>query len=664
MLCKQLGLARLQVSVVYFNVDTEVETPVSNSYEATALQAHFEALADHFLTWAGQELRHRGHRDGWLRTMRWPYPEYRHGQRHLATAVYNAVRSRRHLLAQAPTGIGKTLATLFPMLKAMPGHEDCEPLDKVFFLSAKTTGRRLALDGLTTLRSADRRGSPLRVMELVARDKACEHPDSQCHGDSCPLARGFYDRLPAARSEAVVQLSDGKVHLREVALRHQVCPYYLGQEMARWTDIVIADYNYFFDSSALLHALTVENQWRVAVLVDEAHNMVARARDMYSIELTPARLCGALKDAPQPLHGALKRLQRAWRKVGKSQSDDFQVHDQVPESLEEAIRSFTAKAGELLAQELGELSEHLRHLYFDSLRFASLAESFDANSQFDVTLVPSAGRRTNSATLCIRNVVPAPFLAVRLKATQASVFFSATLRPFNYQRGMLGLPDSAVELDVASPFSPDQLAVRVASDISTRYADRADSLSKLARLIVDQYTSEPGNYLAFFASFDYLDQVASAVRAMAPHLPIRKQDRRMTEVERQRFVDSFVPGGAQLGFAVLGGAFSEGIDLPGSRLVGAFVGTLGLAQVSPVNESVRLRMHRHFGDGYGYAYLYPGLQKVVQAAGRVIRTPQDRGVLWLMDDRFLRADVRALLPDWWHVQPCVSRQHMASSDIC
>jgi Rad3-related DNA helicase len=653
MLCRQLGLPRLRVSVVYFDVDSELETPQTQTLEAAQLQSFFEALCERFIAWSQQEQAHRVRRDAALRALAWPHPGYRAGQRELAEAVYHAVRGRHPLLAQAPTGIGKTLATLFPMLKAMPGHASCAPLDKVFFLTARTTGRQLAVDALALLKTADAREPALRVLTLVARDKACEHPDKTCQGDACPLARDFYERLPAARAEAVAGLTPGSPALRSVALRHQVCPYYLAQEMARWADVVVADYNYVFDQSALLHALTVENDWKTGVLVDEAHNLAPRARDMYTAELSSAGLRAARKLAPAGLRPALDRLRRAWSAVTKAQAEPYRVHDEVPPRLLEALRQWAGSVGDALAEDPASVTGELLQLHFDALAFASLAEAMDHHSQFDISRLPPApGRRARAdSLLCVRCIVPAPFLEGRFGATQSTVLFSATLAPAGYHRAMLGLPPTTAWIDVASPFHAEQLAVHVAGDISTRFADRAASLAPLARLIAGQYQRQPGNYLAFFSSFDYLEQVASALAATAPEIPLRLQQRRMAEAERSAFVDSFASGGAQVGLVVLGGAFGEGIDLPGSRLIGAFVATLGLPQLNPVNEAMKRRLHGLFGDGYAYAYLYPGLQRVVQAAGRVIRTPQDRGVLHLIDDRFQRASVKALLPSWWRFQP-------------
>jgi DNA excision repair protein ERCC-2 len=229
----------------------------------------------------------------------------------------------------------------------------------------------------------------------------------------------------------------------------------------------------------------------------------------------------------------------------------------------------------------------------------------------------------------------------------SATLFSATLSPWHFYSDTLGLPENTAWVDVASPFCPTQLDVQVADRISTRFQDRARSVSPIIGLVARQYRETPGNYLAFFSSFDYLEQVADAFEQAHPDIPAWRQARRMDETEREAFLDRFEPEGRGVGFAVLGGAFGEGIDLPGARLIGAFIATLGLPQMNAVNEQVRQRMHQLFGAGYDYTYLYPGIQKVVQAAGRVIRTRQDKGVVVLIDDRFAHSEVRELLPKWW-----------------
>ncbi len=637
LLCQKLQRSEMQIALVYFDIASQRETVLSETHSAEALQAHFEQQCLRFLDWAEQEQTHRRHRNEALTALRFPHESFRPGQRELAEAVYKCASHGRTLMAQAPTGIGKTVGTLFPLLKAAPGQS----LDKVYFLTAKGSGRRLALDAAERIQS----GQPsLRVLEMVARDKACEHPDKACHGESCPLAQGFYDRLPAAREAALALPAMDKAALRDTALAHQVCPYYLSQEMARWSDLIVGDYNYYFDLSALLYGLTLADNLRVGVLADEAHNLVERARQMYTADLDPVAFKALRKTAPAVLKRPLDALNRAWNGLHKEQTSLYEVHDDVPDAFANALQKAIAAITDHLTEHPTAVDGPLQAFYFDALHFSRVLELFGTHSMFDVTLQPGRG-----AVPCIRNVVPAPHLAPRFEAAHTVAMFSATLDPQDFYADTLGLPADTAWIDVPAPFTADQLSVRLANHISTRYPDRAASLAPIAELMAAQYAAQPGNYLAFFSSYDYLQQVATLFQALAPHVQVWEQSRRMDESAREAFLARFHPEGQGVGFAVLGGAFAEGIDLPGRRLIGAFIATLGLPQLNPVNEQMKERMGRHFGasNGYDYAYLYPGLQKVVQAAGRVIRTPTDRGTVWLMDDRFGQPRVRRLLPSWW-----------------
>ena len=647
LLCRELDLSTLTVSLVYFDVGSQTEAPpLSQACTAVELQAFFESLCERFIAWAHDELVHRERRDSALIELRFPHPDFREGQRELAKAVFNAARLGRCLLAQAPTGIGKTVATLFPLLKACPVQE----LDKVFFLTAKGTGRAMALGALETICRSESE-MPLRVIEMVAREKSCEHPDKVCHGESCPLARGFYDRLPAARGDAVKSDTLTRATLREIALAHKVCPYYLGQEVARWCDVIIGDYNHFFDSTAMLHGLTTANGWRVGVLVDEAHNLIDRARAMYSADLRSGQLHAVRATAPASLKPSLDHMQRSWTRLTKGLVVPYAVLSEPPRAFASALRDAITAMSEHLAESPTAVDGALLQFYFDALQFARLLDTFDTHSMFDVTLDDEQEPRRGGShtTLCVRNVLPAPFLKPRFSATLTTVLFSATLTPSTFYGDTLGLPDDTAWLDVAAPFHADQLTVHIARDVSTRYRDRARSLGPIARLIGAQYATLPGNYIAFFSSFEYLEKAAGEFATRHPGIPTWKQSRRMGDAERETFLARFNVDGCGVGFAVLGGSFAEGIDLTGTRLIGAFIATLGLPQFNPVNEQVRRRLETTFGAGHDYTYLFPGIRKVVQAAGRVVRTLTDRGVLHLIDDRFARPEVLRLLPTWWRI---------------
>ena len=643
LLCQTLQLPAVNLALVYFDIVSEKETSLVESWSAEVLQVFFQQQCERFLHWAEQEMAHRTARDQAAQGLRFPHPDFRPGQRHLAESVFKAVSTGRCLMAQATTGIGKTLGTLFPMLKALAPQQ----LDKLWFLTAKTPGRKLALDAAQVLVDSAET-LPLRVLEMVARDKSCEHLDKACHGESCPLAKGFYDRLPAARQAASQVTLLNQAALREIALAHQICPYYLSQEMARWADLVVADYNYYFDFSALLFGLGQANQWKVAVLVDEAHNLVERGRQMYSASLDQGSFNAMRKLAPEALKKSLQRLNREWNAVHKEQVAAYQAYPKPPDKLLQALSLCTAAIGDYLNDHPQGLDGEVQRFYFDALQFNRVAELFDQQFLFDISKRELKSNRSLSQ-LCLRNVVPAGFIRPRLTAARSVVMFSATLNPQRYYADLLGLPADTVWIDVESPFRAEQLKVQVVSQISTRFVHRQASLAPIVELMARQFEAQAGNYLAFFSSFDYLQQVAQLFVQRYPHITLWSQSRGMDEGSRQGFLDQFTESSQGIGFAVLGGAFGEGIDLPGARLIGAFIATLGLAQLNPVNEQLKQRMATMFGAGYDYTYLYPGMQKVVQAAGRVIRTQQDQGVVMLIDDRFAEPKVQRLLPGWWSV---------------
>ncbi|HCV39850.1 MAG TPA: ATP-dependent DNA helicase, partial [Pseudomonas sp.] len=534
LLCQARQLPAIEVALVYLDVDNDSQTLISESCRADELQGFFDTQCQRFLGWAQAQQQRLAERDQGLLGLGFPYPQFRQGQRQLAETVYKAVSTGRCLMAQASTGIGKTLGTVFPLLKALVPQK----LDKVFFLTAKTPGRALALDALRQISA----GSPqpaLRTLELIARDKACEYPGKACHGESCPLAQGFYDRLPAARAAAALRPMLDRAGLREVALAHQVCPYYLGQEMARWVDVLVADYNYYFDAHALLFSLTQLNQWRVAVLVDEAHNLVERGRNMYSASLDQGQLLALRQSKPQGLGSALDRLNRQWNALYKEQRAPYQASDQLPESFLRALQQCIGLIQERMNEKPAEVDAQVLQFFYQALQFSRVAELFGEDFLFDVSL-REGSRKRRLASLCLRNVTPARLLAPRMQAARSVALFSATLSPRPFYADLLGMPADSAWLDVAAPFRAEQLEVRIASQVSTRYRERQASLAPITELIADQYQRQPGNYLAFFSSFDYLQQVAGLVAERYPGIPLWAQAPGMDEGARQGFLDRFV----------------------------------------------------------------------------------------------------------------------------
>ncbi|MDX5336646.1 MAG: ATP-dependent DNA helicase [Marinobacter sp.] len=641
LLCRQENCKNVELALVYYDTGRDKETVLTETATAGELWQELETLCGRYQAWAEQEEHHREQRDALLANLRFPFPDFRPRQRQLAETVYKNSVKAGTLLLEAPTGLGKTLGTLFPALMAMPAARQ----DRLFYLTCRNTARQLALDAVDKLRQAQNELQPwpLRTLELVSKDDACEHPDKACHGESCPLAKGFFDRLPDARAEAVQSKEPlNQEILARIAAGYDICPYFLAQEMARWSDLVIGDVNRMFDQSALLHGLIRQNNWQASVLVDEAHNLVDRARGMYSVQLEQQRLLKLKKIAPKPVKAALDRTARAWQALIRDHGEQAQpvFLATLPPQLLGALQAMVSVITDYLADNPPDLA--LQEVMFESVAFMKLADSFGDHSlcEFQRT---GRGR----ASLTLQNLIPADFLTERFKSAHSVLLFSATLSPGVYYRDLLGLPEDARFTTLPSPFSAEQLQVQFTPGISTRKVHRQASLQPIAELIAKQYRERPGHYLAFFSSFKYAKEVSDTLAEQAPDIPQRSQKPGMSPEQRRQFLAEFQKPEGSVAFAVLGGVFSEGIDLPGDQLIGAFVATLGLPPFDAWHEILKERLQQRFGEGYNYTYLIPGLQKVAQAAGRVIRTPDDRGVIWLIDDRFLQPGVNRLLPRWW-----------------
>ena len=358
----------------------------------------------------------------------------------------------------------------------------------------------------------------------------------------------------------------------------------------------------------------------------------------------------------------LDRLHRRWKLILKDADEDYTVLDEPPPAFAAALQDVTASITEHLAANPAGVDTGILKFYFNTLQFKRLLDTHGTHSMFDVTRLDKSGAwpRGAESSICIRNVVPASFLKPRFAGTHATVLFSATLTPSTFYTDTLGLPEDTAWIDVKAPFRAEQLTVRIVSDVSTRFRHRNSSLAPISRIIAGQFGAASGNYIAFFSSFDYLEQVLNEFSRSHPAVPVWPQGRRMDNEGREAFLNNFQVDGQGIGFAVLGGAFAEGIDLVGTRLIGAFIATLGLPQFNPVNEEMRRRLAGAFGAGYDYTYLFPGIRKVVQAAGRVIRTTTDSGTVHLIDDRFSRPEVLRLLPDWWRIDGEQQRAPMSA----
>ena len=644
---RQQGLPAMRVRLVYYQVDEDLEFTFNHDYSADALDAIVTDLLTQYAPWAKRSAEWQRMSRASRQALPFPFASYRPGQRAMMNAVYKTCTEGGQLLCQAPTGIGKTMSVLFPALKAVGEG------GPIFYLTARGTTRAAAENALTLLRAADP-DLKLRSVTLTAKDKICLQERRECTPEACPYANGYYDRVKAALWDSLDTHALTADALQALARKHKVCPFELGLDLSLWCDVVVGDYNYLFDP--VVHLMRFfETAGDYLFLIDEAHNLPGRARDMHS-----ASLCkSAFYDAKKRLGKGKSSLKNALTKVNnifiewrhrceevlgdsrfgrtyfeKSRAEDF---DRALTKLCEPLEIWLDEH-----RDPGETHDALLQLYFDIRAWLRVADTFDNHFVLQISAV---GSEVRAAMLCLD---PSDFLAADFAKGRAAVLFSATLAPAGYYKDLCGLPDARA-VALRSPFDPTNMGLWCARQVSTRYKDRADSIAKVSDLLAVMAAAQPGHYLAFFPSYSYLQQVWEDFTARYPDQPTLCQESAMDEGQRTEFLAQFLArdGKPLLGFAVLGGVFGEGVDLTGESLIGVAVVSPGLPQIGPRQEQLRDYFEETRGAGFDYAYRYPGMNKVLQAAGRVIRTPQDRGVVLLIDDRFLAPDTRRLMPPHW-----------------
>ena len=644
---RQQGLPAMRVRLVYYQVDEDLEFTFNHDYSADALDAIVTDLLTQYAPWAKRSAEWQRMSRASRQALPFPFASYRPGQRAMMNAVYKTCTEGGQLLCQAPTGIGKTMSVLFPALKAVGEG------GPIFYLTARGTTRAAAENALTLLRAAEP-DLKLRSVTLTAKDKICMQEHRECTPEACPYANGYYDRVKAALWDGLDTHALTADALQALARKHKVCPFELGLDLSLWCDVVVGDYNYLFDP--VVHLMRFfETAGDYLFLIDEAHNLPGRARDMHS-----ASLCkSAFYDAKKRLGKGKSSLKNALTKVNnifiewrhrceevlgdsrfgrtyfeKSRAEDF---DRALTKLCEPLEIWLDEH-----RDPGETHDALLQLYFDIRTWLRVADTFDNHFVLQISAV---GSEVRAAMLCLD---PSDFLAADFAKGRAAVLFSATLAPAGYYKDLCGLPDARA-VALRSPFDPTNMGLWCARQVSTRYKDRADSIAKVSDLLAVMAAAQPGHYLAFFPSYSYLQQVWENFTARYPDQPTLCQESSMDEGQRTEFLAQFLArdGKPLLGFAVLGGVFGEGVDLTGESLIGVAVVSPGLPQIGPRQEQLRDYFEETRGAGFDYAYRYPGMNKVLQAAGRVIRTPQDRGVVLLIDDRFLAPDTRRLMPPHW-----------------
>ena len=638
----QNDLKEIGVQMTYCQMETEEVKRFFQKFSTEELKSWMEEVVGAYEKWAKFQIEWKKISRESIRQIQFPYA-YRAGQKELAMSVYRTILRKKKLFIQAPTGIGKTMATVFPAVKVVG-----EGLgDKLFYLTAKTITRTVAEQAFQTLKQQELR---YKVITLTAKEKICFCEETVCNPEVCPYARGHYDRVNDAIFDLLTATDDmSRASIEAYARKYEVCPFEMSLDVALWADAVICDYNYVFDPNAHLRRFFSEGgREEYVFLIDEAHNLVERAREMYSAVLYKEEFLTAKK----LVRGIDRKLTRKLEicnqqfLVLKRECETYREYSSVGH-IAVSLMNLMAELERFLEEtDAEEVREQILELYFHVRMFLNIYDILDENYVIYTELDTEGG-----FLLKLFCVNPAVNLQEYLSRGNSTVFFSATMLPIRYYKKLLSVEKEDYAIYAPSPFQKKNRKLFVGTDVSTRYTKRTKQMyERFAAYLAAAVRVKKGNYIAFFPSYRFMEDVYEEFkRYQMKEAVCIVQEQSMDEEKREEFLREFDQEREEslIGFCVMGGIFSEGIDLTEERLIGTFLIGTGLPQVCNERELLKQYFDRHGEAGFSYAYLYPGMNKVLQAAGRVIRTAEDRGVILLLDERFLERQYQEVFPREW-----------------
>lgn len=640
----QKKLEEIGVQMTYCNMETEEMKRFQSVYSFQELDTWFWELIGKYEKWARYQIQWKGKRNQSIKEIEFPFT-YREGQKDLVVSVYRTILRKKKLFIQAPTGVGKTMATVFPAVKAMG-----EGLgEKLFYLTAKTITRTVAWQAFDTLKEQALR---MKVIVLTAKEKICFCEETNCNPDACPYAKGHYDRVNDAVYELITTSDEmSREILEEQARKWQVCPHEMSLDIAEWVDAVICDYNYVFDPNAYLRRFFGEgNKGEYLFLIDEAHNLVERGREMYSAQIYKEdilKIKKLVKDRDEILARKLNDCNKQLLAL-KRECDGLQVLDSVSHIYLKLMALMTEMERYLEDCKEEEIRQEVLNLYFSVRTFLNIHDRLDENYLIYSELEDSG--RFKLRLFCVN---PANCLQEFLDKGNSTIFFSATLLPIHYYKKLLSTSKEDYAIYAESPFDPARRQLILGTDVSTKYTRRGEDMyRRYARYLIQVARTRIGNYIAFFPSYRFMEEVYEVFVDLLKEdqeIEYVMQSQYMSEEAREIFLENFEEDRKHslMGFCVMGGIFSEGIDLAEDKLIGAIIIGTGLPQVCRERELLKNYFDAHGLRGFDYAYLYPGMNKVLQSAGRVIRTDEDRGVILLLDERFRDGRYQETFPREW-----------------
>ena len=638
----QNSLKCIDVQMTYCQMETEEIRRFCQEFEFQELQTWFQDLVTQYEKWAKFEIEWRNVRNDSIRQIEFPFP-YREGQRDLVASVYRTILRKKKLFIQAPTGVGKTMATVFPAVRAVG-----EGLgEKIFYLTAKTITRTVAEQAFSLLKE---KGLLYKTITLTAKEKICFCEEAECNPDACPYAKGHFDRVNDAVFDLITHSGDwSREVLEEQAKKHMVCPFEMSLDVSDWADAVICDYNYAFDPQAHLKRFFSESgKGEYLFLIDEAHNLVERGREMYSASLYKEDLLEVRKmvKAEDPkLAKGLSECNQQFLEL-KRECEHYQILKSVSHIALKLMNVLSKLEDYLEECKDAEKKKRVLDFYFAVRSFLNIHDIMDENYVIFSEMMEDG--RFQIKLFCVN---PAVNLQNYLEQGNSTIFFSATLLPVHYYKKLLSVEKDDYAVYAHSSFPQENKFLFIGTDVSTRYTRRGESTyQRFARYIAVMAEQKKGNYMAFFPSYRFLEEVHTCFLECVDHeVDSICQVSYMDEEQREEFLEEFEREREKslVAFCVMGGIFSEGIDLTDDKLIGAVIAGTGLPQVCTEREILKQYFNAADMDGFDYAYLYPGMNKVLQSAGRVIRTESDRGVILLLDDRFRAMRYREVFPREW-----------------
>lgn len=638
----QNSLKCIDVQMTYCQMETEEIRRFCQKFEFQELQTWFQGLVTQYEKWAKFEIEWRNVRNDSIRQIEFPFP-YREGQRDLVVSVYRTILRKKKLFIQAPTGVGKTMATVFPAVRAVG-----EGLgEKIFYLTAKTITRTVAEQAFSLLKE---KGLLYKTITLTAKEKICFCEEAECNPDACPYAKGHFDRVNDAVFDLITHSGDwSREVLEEQAKKHMVCPFEMSLDVSNWADAVICDYNYAFDPQAHLKRFFSESgKGEYLFLIDEAHNLVERGREMYSASLYKEDLLEVRKlvKAEDPkLAKGLSECNQQFLEL-KRECEHYQILKSVSHIALKLMNVLSKLEDYLEECKDAEKKKRVLDFYFAVRSFLNIHDIMDENYVIFSEMMEDG--RFQIKLFCVN---PAVNLQNYLEQGNSTIFFSATLLPVHYYKKLLSVEKDDYAVYAHSSFPQENKFLFIGTDVSTRYTRRGESTyQRFARYIAVMAEQKKGNYMAFFPSYRFLEEVHTCFLECVDHeVDSICQVSYMDEEQREEFLEEFEQEREKslVAFCVMGGIFSEGIDLTDDKLIGAVIAGTGLPQVCTEREILKQYFNAADMDGFDYAYLYPGMNKVLQSAGRVIRTESDRGVILLLDDRFRAMRYREVFPREW-----------------